>query len=190
MHVPRRRMRQCSSNVKNTKKIESSASLTARDFAIQNSKRVTRTNGAESTILRHGGINNIKPSLLSLINYIATFRENENITPAEIGGLVYASCKNNGFGKLNSRDIPVYPMRRYREKRYRATEAHSSFSHDSMPEERVTENAKLVGDWRSVNQRRIDRIDSHMRKGYSSAEGESYRAFRRRLKDRTYRECR
>ena len=73
-----------------------------------------RGRSAGEVIDKHGSLSGINPRMLSLINYVSGFRYNKKVSAQRVGQLASLKCKNGGFGKVTTADLPLDPEEQMR----------------------------------------------------------------------------
>lgn len=65
--------------------------------------------GAEpaAVIDRYGGLNHVNAPTLGVINFAASLRYNDELSPQRVGALTFSRCREGGFGKLQPGDLPA-----------------------------------------------------------------------------------
>lgn len=173
-----------------------------RQFAVKVGKSMRRGNHSSEVIAQHGGLETIAKPALGIINYVYSFRANVLISVDKVASLSVVKCNNGGFGQVRYADIPgavdpnsVESMRaRMEEIQRRNSEASmAAEGRDSdwqgalvtktngSPERPVSSDA-IQPNMNSCRQyeQRLKSIQSSMRAGYGSEEGERLRAERRK----------
>ena len=60
-----------------------------------------------AVIDRYGGLNHVNAPTLGVINFAASLRYNDELSPRRVGALTFSRCREGGFGKLQSGDLPA-----------------------------------------------------------------------------------
>lgn len=159
----------------------------AGKFAITTARYMRAGSRSDEIFNRYGGLDSLSKGSIGVINYVYSFRTNTDVTEERIGGLAQAKCRARSFGDVSCESLPLS-----------FTEGLGGCSADEMDEtqdpslampdaiERPTASRPVsrADDSRSgeVTQQckkryrdQIDAIDAEMRRGYSSAQGETYR---------------
>lgn len=137
---------------------------------------------------RYGGLRSMSKGSIGVINYVYSFRTNDDVTVERIAGLSLAKCEAGSFGDASCSALPSS----YTE----TVGGCDSEDGPSMPDDLVAEplteqgppqaqqQAALVVSSRSAAEiqeckkpmrDQVDEIDDKMRSGYSSAQGEIYK---------------
>ena len=153
-------------------------------FAITTARYMLTGSRSDEIFNRYGGLGSLSKGSIGVINYVYSFRTNADVTEERIGGLAQAKCRARSFGDISCEALPLS-----------FTEGLGGCDADEMPEPLMATPAAIessdadrpaprVDNSRSdeITQRckkryrdQIDTIDAEMRRGYSSAQGESYR---------------
>lgn len=80
--------------------------LLARNFAELVFTGLRQGMEPNEVIEEHGGVNYINPPTLSVINFAAGLRYNDQLTPRRVASLAFSRCSEGGFGKLQPGDLP------------------------------------------------------------------------------------
>ncbi len=163
----------------------------ARELAMQSFSKLG--GGAEPSDLidEHGGVNYITPATLSVINFVASLRYNEDLSSQRVGSMSFARCREGGFGKLSPGDLPsfdpafdpsqpplqpmpTYPMPPAGRGTTPETSAASVPGYDPCP----------------GYDQRIEALNEQMRQGQSSARMDALHKERERYWELWSRECR
>lgn len=78
----------------------------ARDLAATVFADMSQGTDPASVLDQYGGVNYINAPTLGVINFAASLRYNEDLTPQRVGSLTFSRCREGGFGKLNAGDLP------------------------------------------------------------------------------------
>jgi hypothetical protein len=162
--------------------------------------RDMRTGVASDQIFdRYGGLNAVSKGTINLVNYVYTHRANDTVSVERIAGLSEARCNAGSLGDVSCAALPVGFTQRLGgcnraqpegpETTPAATRAFSvpgprPTSAAPAAPTRTERDAERTRQCIENYQRQLDRIDSKMRAGYSSRQGEKYRERQRDLKKR------
>jgi len=145
---------------------------------------------------RYGGLNSLSKGSIGVINYVYSFRSNDDVTVERIAGLAEAKCKSKSFGSASCEALPPtftdgigscdpekeadamfgagsgeFPLDTT-STNSRATEARRAPATNRAASSR---SAKDTQQCKKPIRDKIDVIDAKMRRGYSSEQGEIYR---------------
>jgi hypothetical protein len=137
---------------------------------------------------RYGGLNSMSKGSVGVINYVYSFRTNDDVTVERIAGLSLAKCEAGSFGDASCSAMPSS---------YTDTVGGcDSEDGPSVPEDAVGEplaeqvpiqaqqqsapavssrSAAEIQKCKKTLRDQVDEIDAKMRSGYSSAQGEIYK---------------
>ena len=59
-----------------------------------------------AVIDQYGGLNHVNAPTLGVINFAASLRYNDELSPQRVGALTFSRCREGGFGKLQPGDLP------------------------------------------------------------------------------------
>ncbi|MBI5460690.1 MAG: DUF4124 domain-containing protein [Gammaproteobacteria bacterium] len=133
---------------------------------------------------QYGGIDYINAATLGVINFAASLRYNDRITPQRVGSLTFSRCRGGGFGELHPGDLPILEE--------------ASPVQPSEDAEQPTAEASVPGatmpamdsvDRCAMYQQQMEDIDRRLRRGYDSDEGKLLREDRARYRARWGAEC-
>jgi hypothetical protein len=139
---------------------------------------------------RYGGINSLSKGSISVINYVYSFRTNDDVTVERIAGLAQAKCTAKSFGDARCETLPLS----FTDSLGGCDSNGESVSAPDMPsannppdtsstnrlatasEQTIrSRSATNVQKCKKIFRDQIDVIDAQMRSGYSSEQGETYR---------------
>lgn len=78
----------------------------ARDLGMRSFAQLQQGSEPGTLLDEYGGVDYIQPATLSVINFAASLRYNQDITPQRVGSLTFARCREGGFGQLQPGDLP------------------------------------------------------------------------------------
>jgi hypothetical protein len=137
---------------------------------------------------RYGGLSSMSKGSIGVINYVYSFRTNDDVTVERIAGLSLAKCEAGSFGDASCSALPSS----YTE----TVGGCDSEDGPSVPEDVVGEplaeqvpiqaqqqaapvlsshSAAEIQECKKTLRDQVDEIDAKMRSGYSSAQGEIYK---------------
>jgi hypothetical protein len=158
----------------------------ARQFAVLAGRFMRSGLRSDELFERYGGLDSLSRSSLGVINYVYTFRTNDDVSVERIAALTQAKCQARSLGDVNCETLPAS-----------YTETLASCNPD-LEEDRVVSTAgsseptlaaptstrartdaarssEEIAQCKKKNRDAIDAIDAEMRRGYSSEQGEGYR---------------
>jgi hypothetical protein len=149
-------------------------------FAIVTARYMRAGSRSDEVFNRYGGLDSLSKASIGVINYVYSFRTNADISEERIAGLAQARCRARSFGDVSCEALPrsfieglggcdAQELEEPRgEPEPGAEIATTARANDSRSEELIQQCKKRYRD-------QIDVIDAEMRRGYSSAQGETYR---------------
>ena len=190
----------CSTEAPVTAKSSSSGGSTldcsyANKFAVATARTMQGGVASDQVFNSYGGLGALSKGSIGVVNYVYSFRTNDNVTAERIGGLAQAKCKAKGFGDVSCEALPLS-----------FTESLGGCDTENEDEQRLApptaEPATALGPQSSTAagntngarepairtsdkerteqckdryRDQIDAIDAQMRSGYTSKQGEAYR---------------
>jgi hypothetical protein len=137
---------------------------------------------------RYGGLSSMSRGSVGVINYVYSFRANDDVTVERIAGLSLAMCEAGSFGDAScsalpssytetvggcdSEDGPLMPEEFVGEPP--AEQAPPQARQQSAPAA-SSRSASETQECKKPLRDQVDEIDATMRSGYSSAQGEIYK---------------
>jgi hypothetical protein len=171
---------------------ETNCSLASK-FAITTARHMRAGSRSDEVFNRYGGLDSLSKGSIGVINYVYSFRTNDDVSEERIGGLAQAKCRARSFGDIRCEALPPSFIEGIggcdtadREEPPAApgpppVKRMIARAPDSRSDEITQQCKKRYRD-------QIDAIDAEMRRGYSSAQGEAYRA-RLRVLTQQLRRC-
>ena len=142
-----------------------------------------------------GGINNLRPAIISIINYVSLFRHDKTITPDSINSLTETKCKNAGFGHFVVDDFPNWRQTwQIIEEDPLIAPANMAPIDTKPPVENPSDDMKQAKDIRNKNRcnqvnRSLDNLRKIMRSGYTDSRGNALREQERKLSSQRSKYC-
>ncbi len=198
----------CSTEAPVTVKSSSSGSTLdcsyANKFAVATARTMQGGAASDQVFNSYGGLGVLSRGSIGVINYVYSFRTNDNVTAERIAGLAQAKCQAKGFGDVSCEALPLSFT-----ERLGGCDAEADNEMRSAPP--IAEPAAALGPQSSTamvntngarapasgtnDQERteqcknryrdqIDAIDAQMRSGYTSGQGEAYRERLRTLTEK------
>jgi hypothetical protein len=136
---------------------------------------------------RYGGLDSLAKGSIGVINYVYSFRTNDDVTEERIGGLAQAKCRAGSFGEVSCEVLPLSfteGLGGCGADELAETQEPATATPDVIENPIASGSAPRAGDSRSSEltqqckkryRDQIDAVDAEMRRGYSSAQGEAYR---------------
>jgi len=160
-------------------------------FAVSTARLMRAGVKSDEVFDRYGGLDALSRSSIGVINYVFSFRTNDDVTVERIAGLSDAKCRVGSFGDANCEALPLS-----------FTEGIGGCNGEGEVQEILAEEPGDPQPFASTQTRSfvsgrndeeiqtckkhyrdsIDEIDAEMRKGYGSEQGE---VFRQRLRQLT-----
>ena len=78
----------------------------ARDLAVSAYEDIRAGSEPGAVMDDYGGVDYITPATLSVINFAAGFRYNDDLNAQRVGAMAFARCREGGFGQLSPGDLP------------------------------------------------------------------------------------
>ena len=79
----------------------------ANNFALDVAEKMRRGRSADDAFMEYGGINALRPTTISIINYVYTHRLNISTVPARIAQLSAARCDAASYGDPTCDQFPI-----------------------------------------------------------------------------------
>ncbi|MGD8526993.1 MAG: DUF4124 domain-containing protein [Thioalkalispiraceae bacterium] len=145
-----------------------------------------------------GGLNHVKPAVISIINYVSSFRRDKTTTANRISSLTETKCKNEGFGYFVVDDFPrwreAWGIPEDKDTNQVVAPANTLPAATKPSAENFSDSRQKALEMRNNNrcaqaERSLDNLRKRMRRGYSDAQGESLREQERRLVSRRSQYC-
>jgi len=165
----------------------------ASKFAFTAARYMRAGSRSDEVFNRYGGLDSLSKGSIGVINYVYSFRSNADVSEDRIGVLAQAKCRARSFGDVSCEALPPSFIEGlggcdeddWDEPPVKAAPPVASrtivVANDSRNDEITMQCKKRYRD-------QIDAIDAEMRRGYSSAQGEAYRA-RLRVLTQQLRRC-
>ena len=158
----------------------------AREFAVLAARFMRSGLRSDEVFDRYGGLDSMSRSSLGVINYVYTFRTNDDVSVERIAALTQAKCQARSLGDVNCGTLPASFTETLascnpdlEEDRVASTVGNSGpTSAAAIPARTATTDTRSseeVAQCKKKNRDAIDAIDAEMRRGYSSEQGEAYR---------------
>jgi hypothetical protein len=135
---------------------------------------------------RYGGLDALSKGSIGVINYVYTFRTNDDVSVDRIAALTRAKCQARSLGEVSCETLPssftenlvsCNPELTKEEATSRAefTEPAPAVVGQSRTTASATLSAENIAQCKKKHRDAIDVIDAEMRRGYTSEQGEIYR---------------
>lgn len=137
---------------------------------------------------RYGGLSSMSKGSIGVINYVYSFRTNDDVTVERVAGLSLAKCEAGSFGDASctalpasytetvggcdAEDGPLMPEDVVGEPLAEQVPAQAQQQYALAVSSRSTAE---IQECKKPLRDRVDEIDAKMRSGYSSAQGEIYK---------------
>jgi len=79
----------------------------ANAFASETAVAMRRGTTSEQTFGKHGGIDSLSPTVVSLISYVYSFKSTPGVSADRIAGLSRARCQAGSFGDTSCENFPL-----------------------------------------------------------------------------------
>jgi hypothetical protein len=154
-------------------------SLASR-FAVTAARHMRAGSRSDEVFNRYGGLDSLSKGSIGVINYVYSFRTNDDVSEERIGGLARAKCRARSFGDVSCEAFPPSFI-----EGIGGCDAANREGPPAAPGPppvkrtiaRVPDsrNDEITQQCKKRYRDQIDAIDAEMRRGYSSAQGEAYR---------------
>lgn len=178
----------------------------AHRFALATAQEMKAGTSSSIVFDRYGGLSALSRGSVSLISYVFQYRSNNDVSAERVAALSVAKCRARSFGDVGCEQLPVAFTNRIGG--CQEDDANGgpvpfvsvapSQGYAASPESNVSRQAQYREARALEEQRRkecrdgiraqIDKINSQMRSGYTSSQGNTLRDRRRVLENRL-REC-
>jgi hypothetical protein len=152
----------------------------ANRFALSTARRMR--NGARSSDLfnLYGGLNTLSVGTIGVINYVYSYRSNDDVSVERIASLTQAKCRARSLGDVSCEALPLSYTESFGgcDANPEEIEIVEPPPVQQQPVQRSTSTSRspeLIEECKDSYRDQIDEIDAQMRRGYSSAQGEVYR---------------
>ncbi len=174
-------------------KVQTSASTTAaqscslvQSFAVMAARQMRSGARSDEVFDRYGGLDSLSKGSIGVINYVYTFRTNDDVSIDRIAALTQAKCQARSLGEVSCETLPVsftqslVSCNPELEEDRAIVRAEPPNPAPAVPRQnRATtspaRSAEMVAQCKKKHRDAIDAIDAEMRRGYSSGQGEAYR---------------
>lgn len=181
----------------------------ANQFALTIARPMRSGRGSADAFAQYGGLEGLSKSAVNIINYVYVFQHSSNVSVDKIAALTHNKCKARSFGEVNCETMPFAYIEQIGGCDEDGSEAEQSSAGetDAMqralvlaeqptapPVSNTSSSSQARLSQKSDDERRkdckdrlqseIDGINTSMRSGYSSAQGEQYRERLRELRSR------
>lgn len=153
-------------------------SLASR-FAVTAARHMRAGSRSDEVFNRYGGLDSLSKGSIGVINYVYSFRTNDDVSEERIGGLAQAKCRARSFGDVSCESLPPSFIEGIGG--CDAEDREEPLATPGLPVKRTTPRApdsrkdEITQQCKKRYRDQIDAIDAEMRRGYSSAQGEAYR---------------
>ena len=167
-------------------------SLASR-FAITTARHMRAGSRSDEVFNRYGGLDSLSKGTIGVINYVYSFRTSANVSEDRIGVLAQAKCRARSFGDVSCEALPlsfIQGLGGCDEEGWEEPpiEAAPPVASRTTARANYSRNDEFTMQCKKRYRDQIDAIDAEMRRGYSSAQGEAYRA-RLRVLTQQLRRC-
>jgi hypothetical protein len=162
----------------------------AGKFAVSSARFMRAGIPSDQLFDRYGGLDSLSRGSLGVINYVYSFRSNDDVSVDRIAALTQAKCQASAFGDVSCEAMPLSfteslggcdasdEERRAAEAQQGVESVQTSQQPVHLAAPRSTSSTRSPEDVATCKQHyrdAIDEIDAEMRRGYSSEQGEAYR---------------
>ncbi len=165
----------------------------ASKFAFTTARYMRAGSRSDEIFSRYGGLDSLSKGSIGVINYVYSFRTNVDVPEERIGGLAQAKCRAKSFGDVSCETLPpsfIDGLGGCDAEEWKEAPAEATPPPARRAIARVADssNDEVTLQCKTRYRDQIDAIDAEMRRGYSSAQGEAYRA-RLRVLTQQLRQC-
>ena len=168
-------------NVQKTDAVAPSC-LYANKFAVSTARLMRAGQSSDEVFNRYGGLDSLSKSSIGVINYVYSFRTNDDVSVERIAALTQAKCRARSLGDVSCELMPLSFTESMGgcdgEGEVAIDEPVAQAPGPAPSFNRKTENTvstEFVEQCKKRYRDQIDAIDAQMRSGYTSAQGEAYR---------------
>jgi len=169
----------------------------ANKFAFATARTMQSGVPSDEIFNRYGGLDSLSKGSIGVINYVYSFRTNDEVSAERIAGLSQAKCKARSFGDVSCEVLPLSFTETLGGCNAEAVEettegqpAQVATTMSALNERTLTESTSARAPQRPATgtidkesverckkkyRDQIDAIDAQMRSGYTSEQGEAYR---------------
>ncbi len=79
----------------------------ANNFALDVAKKMSEGRNADDAFMAYGGINALRPTTISIINYVYSHKQNTSTVPARVAQLSAARCDASAYGDPTCDQFPI-----------------------------------------------------------------------------------
>jgi hypothetical protein len=172
----------------------------ANKFALATAEDMQNGVASDQLFDEYGGLNALSKGTIGLISYVYSHRSNDAVSAQRVAGLATARCQARALGDVSCEALPMAfteqfggcgkarpedPVATQQPTRFRSLQRQRPVSASAAAGDTANEREeKRTEQCRAKYQRQLDQLDSEMRAGYSSRQGEVYRERRRSLRRR------
>ncbi len=163
----------------------------ARDFAFETARSMHGGISSAEVFQAYGGVDALSKGAIGIVNYVYSFRMNEQVSAERIAGLTATRCQAQVFDDVSCETLPRQFTKRAGgcdvESESSSPQTALAAEENEMPvgspatervagaEQNSTADEAVVAQCKKRYRDQIDAIDAEMRRGYSSEQGEAYR---------------
>lgn len=173
--------------------------LYANRFAVSTARLMRAGAASDEVFNRYGGLDSLSKGAIGVINYVYSFRSNNDVSIERIAGLTQAKCQARSLGDVSCEVLPISFTQRSggcdADNAAEMIEPPPVIGEQSATPQPLTtgpasnrQSEELVQQCKKGYRDQIDAIDAEMRQGYTSAQGEAYRERLRALTEQL-RDC-
>lgn len=165
-------------------------------FAYETAQSMQSGTSSADAFDRYGGLDSMSRGSLNLINFVYGYRASNSMTAERIAGLAKSMCQSNSLQNVSCDDLPISFTDKLGgcdagELLPEADSVQDDIAAFELPvePEYAPADAELVavgddaGLCKKNIQAQIDQLDEQMRSGYTSSQGDAFRARRRQLRE-------
>ncbi len=174
-------------------KVQTSASTTAaqscsqvQSFAVMAARQMRSGARSDEVFDRYGGLDSLSKGSIGVINYVYTFRTNDDVSIDRIAALTQAKCQARSLGEVSCETLPVSFTQSLVSCNPELEEDRAIVREEplnpapAVPRQNraaasTARSAEMVAQCKKNFRDAIDARDAEMRHGYSSEQGEAYR---------------
>jgi len=158
----------------------------AQQFAVMVARLMRSSARSDEVFDRYGGLDSLSKGSIGVINYVYTFRTNDDVSVDRIAALTRAKCQARSLGEVSCETLPGSFAETLAScnpdlEEDRVASSLGTGETTVSPSRPIRTTASTnrsdveVAQCKKKHRDAIDAIDAEMRRGYSSEQGEVYR---------------
>ena len=152
----------------------------ANRFALSTARRMRSGVRSSDLFNLYGGVDALSVGTIGVINYVYSYRTNDDVAVERIASLTQAKCRARSLGDVSCEALPLSYTESFGgcDADPEAIEIVAPPPVQQQPVQRSTSTSRSpeqIEECKDNYRDQIDEIDAQMRRGYSSDQGEIYR---------------